>query len=483
MARLPRWVLALLVVALASLPGVIVALVMTAGGAPAPLTRLESPPEPRAPLPRPDFARDGAVSLAEVAAHAAPSVVRVFSTATPPRGTHPFLDPVPPGRGHPGVHGQGAGVIIDADGLVLTSSHVVAGADAIRVTLDDDRRLRARVVGADPPTDLALLRIEGEPEGLVPLEFGDSGRLRRADVVLAIGNPFGVGQAVTMGIVSALGRADLGIVDYEDFIQTDAAVNPGSSGGPLVDMEGRLVGINTAILSRSGGYQGIAFAVPSNMARAVVDSLMEHGRVIRGWLGVAIQDLSDELAEALGVTATDGVVVVEVVPDGPAHAAGMERGDVILRFDGDEVASSGQLRNDIAMRGAGVTVSLEVARGDAREALQVKLGELPQEKAPPLPDWGRVQGSGGLGLVALDDDARSRFDIPPEVSDGVVVGSVEPGSPAARAGLREGDVIVELGRAPVRSVGEAIERLRRSRGKVLVRAQRGRAVFFTVLAG
>jgi serine protease Do len=363
-SRLPRWVLALLLVALASVPGVIVALVMTAGGAPAPMQRLAPPPPPQEPLPEATFLQDGASRLADVAARAAPGVVSILTQVAGPR-----------------AHGQGAGVLLQDDGLVLTSSHVVSGASAIRVTLDDGRELRARLLAADPPTDLALVRIDDPPGDLVPLTFGDSDRVRRADVVLAIGNPFGIGQAVTMGVVSALGRADLGIIDYEDFIQTDAAVNPGSSGGPLLDMEGRVIGINTAILSRSGGYQGIAFAVPSNMARAVADSLLEHGRVIRGWLGVAIRD------------APTGALVMDVVRGSPASRAGFARGDVILTMDGRRVESAGQLRNTIAMRGPEATITLDVAREGGHHTKQVVLEELPRELARP-PDVDREPAPG-----------------------------------------------------------------------------------------
>jgi serine protease Do len=380
------------------------------------------------------------------------------------------------------VHGQGAGVIITDDGLVLTSSHVVSQAEAIRVTLDDDRRMHAEVVGADPRSDLALLRLQGDDLGdLVPLPFGDSERLRRGDAVLAIGNPFGMGQAVTMGIVSALGRADLGIVDYEDFIQTDAAVNPGSSGGPLVDMEGRLVGINTAILSRTGASHGIAFAVPSNKARHVVNDLLEHGRVIRGWLGVAIQDLDDELAEALGAGVTDGLVVVQVAPDSPAGEAGIERGDVILTLDGRPVESSGQFRNDIAAKGADVEVALDIARGDTRRTVRVELAELPAEPGEHMPAPNGTRGFQGLLLAPVDDDARERFDVPKRVTDGVVVEEVAPGSPAARAGLLPGDVLVEINRRSVTSVDEAVSHFERARGKVLLRLERARATFFAVL--
>ncbi len=261
-----------------------------------------------------------------------PSVVSISSTRVQRMPQHPFFPGFPPMGGQRELRqeGLGSGVVV-GPGVVVTNNHVVDGADEIRVTTKGKRELVAKVIGTDPKSDLAVLRVEGDTSQLVPIQFGDSSRLRLGDVVLAIGNPFGVGQTVTMGIVSAKGRADVGIEDYEDFIQTDAAINPGNSGGALVDMEGHVIGINTAILSRSGGSVGIGFAIPSNMAKPIVDSLVSQGRVDRGFLGVTIQDIDQDLAQAMGLQTTDGVLIADVQPDGPGAKAGIQRGDVILK--------------------------------------------------------------------------------------------------------------------------------------------------------
>jgi len=257
----------------------------------------------------------------------------------------------------------GSGVIVDGDGLVLTSAHVIAGARHVEIALSDGRELDGKVMGVDSQSDLALVRIQGKPKNLVPLPLGDSTRLRLGDVVLAIGNPFGVGQTVTMGIVSATGRSRVGIVDYEDFIQTDAAINPGNSGGALVNMRGELVGVNTAILSRSGGYQGIGFAVPTAMADPIMKSLLAHGKVTRGWLGATIQEIDRNLGAALGLEAHRGILVADVTPGGPAARAGVRRGDVITALDGEAVGSVRELTSRAGARSSTGPVRLSVRRG------------------------------------------------------------------------------------------------------------------------
>ncbi|MFW5875514.1 MAG: Do family serine endopeptidase [Myxococcota bacterium] len=480
-----RWFLFL---GLAVLAGVLAVVLFPRSGTEPPPPSMPAPQQPGPPLPAPKGLSKGSASLADVTAEVVPSVVSIVSTVAPPPGRllHPFLGPRGrrgPGGPGPVPHGVGSGVIVSEEGLVLTNHHVVKKARSIQVTLSDDREVDAEVLGADPPSDLAVIRLKDPPEDLRPLPFGDSGRLRLGDVVLAVGNPFGVGQAVTMGIVSATGRANVGIVDYEDFIQTDAAINPGNSGGALVDTEGRLVGINTAILSRSGGHQGIGFAIPSNMAKAVMDSLVEHGRVARGWLGVAIQDVDPRLAKALDLGTTEGVVVADVVPGGPADEAGMRRGDVILSLDGDSVTSAGHLRNEVALKGAGAEMALEVLRGDERQRLGVTLGEAPQEGGAPAAPGGSPSPPSleGLTVAPLDQRARARFGIPDSVRTGVVVAEVEQGSPAMEAGIREGDVIVEVDRKPVSSVEDFTRRLGHARGQVLLRIQRGSVAFFAVL--
>lgn len=308
--------------------------------------------------PTPAIARVGGdVEISDVAERVVAGVVNIASekvvreTGGPPQFGPLFNEPFfrhffggPPG---PGSRPQerrenslGSGVIVSHDGVVLTNNHVIENADKIRVALADGRELDAEVVGRDPESDLGVLKLKGELKDLKPLVFGDSDTLRLGQVVLAIGNPFGIGQTVTMGIVSAKGRASVGIVQYEDFIQTDAAINPGNSGGALVNMHGELVGINTAIISRSGGYQGVGFAIPTKMARPIMESLLQHGKVARGWLGVAIQDVTPELREALGVGAEKGVLLSDVTPGSPADKGGLKRGDIVLKLNGQVMDSS-----------------------------------------------------------------------------------------------------------------------------------------------
>jgi serine protease Do len=452
-------------------------------------------------LPHPAFAHaketTGSVTIADVAERAAPSVVNVSSSkrvANVPVGAPFFDDPMfrrffgPGQRSEPREreqHGMGSGVIVSSDGLVLTNNHVVDGASEIRVTTSDEREFGAKVVGTDEKSDLAVLRLEGDVQGLAPIEFGDSSRLRLGDVVLAIGNPFGVGQTITMGIVSAKGRANMGIVDYEDFIQTDAAINPGNSGGALVDMEGHLVGINTAILSRSGGYQGIGFAIPSNMAKPIMQSLVEQGKVVRGWLGVGIQDLDATLAKALGVATSKGVVVTDVMKDGPAARAGLKHGDVITKVDGRPMESTGHLRNAIAAAGARRKVEITLLRDGKEKRLSVELGELQDEatglgaEGPPSPTKG--SSLDGLSIGPLGAGARKRYDVPSSVTSGVIVLEVQPGSPAAKAGLRPGDVVVEVERHAV-STPKEFSQLRAKAGKqMLLRVvRRGRSSYLVL---
>jgi serine protease Do len=359
----------------------------------------------------------------------------------------------------------GSGVIIAGEGIVLTNHHVVKDASQIRVRLADGRELDARLVGSDPKSDLAVLRLGGNPGPLQPLALGDSSKLRLGEVVLAIGNPFGVGQTVTMGIVSALGRANMGIVDYEDFIQTDAAINPGNSGGALVSMRGELVGIPTAILSRTGGYQGIGFAIPSNMAKPIADALLKHGRVTRGWLGVVIQDLTEQMAAALKAPVSRGVVVTDIVPDGPAAKAGLRRADVLTHLDGEALDGVVRLRSRVAAAGPTRVVRLRLIRDGKPLEVRATLAPLPEEAVATLD---RSQGAlAGLTLAPLTDDARRRLGLPARVS-GVVVSAVAAGSAAQTAGLVEGDVIFEINRQTVTNPTQFGQLYRQAKDKVLL---------------
>jgi serine protease Do len=432
-------------------------------------------------LPHPAFAfADPAarVSIADIAERVTKSVVSVAaereSQPGPPGIPFPFFGPEGPNR----QRGLGSGVIVSAD-VVLTNNHVVEGADVIRVSTPDGREFTAELVGADERSDLAVLKLQGNVLGLTPIPFGQSERLRLGDIVLAIGNPFGVGQTVTMGIVSAKGRADVGIADYEDFIQTDAAINPGNSGGALVDMEGNLVGINTAILSRSGGYQGIGFAIPTEMARPIMDSLLQTGKVVRGYLGVGIQDVDPALQEALGMGDRDGVLISSVEPGGAAERAGVQRGDVVLSVDGSPVGTTGRLRNLIAAKGKG-RVQLEILRGGKPITLGVELGQLPDKQAQKLPGAAKDSGALGLELSQLSPEIAKRFGL--DRSEGVVVIQVVPGSPAANAGLQSGDVLLEVDRVKVTTPAD-VQRAARAKpkGSVLLLVEReGRTRYVAV---
>jgi serine protease Do len=350
--------------------------------------------------------------------------------------------------------GLGSGVIVAPDGYIVTNNHVVADAEKIRVTLFDKRVFTGEVLGADPKTDLAIVKIEAHE--LPTLPWADSDHLSVGEFVLAIGNPFGLSHTVTVGIVSAVGRADVGIADYEDFIQTDAAINPGNSGGPLVDTAGRLIGINTAIFSKSGGYQGIGFAVPSNMARLIMDQLIEKGKVTRGWIGVSIQDLTPELAGAFGVARGGGVLISEIIPGGPAADAGLGRGDVILSIDGRGLDSPSALRNLVAQSAPGTKAALAIAREGKGMAVNVTIGEQPSSSDEARPRPKPVQDGrqhmretfSGVSVMSLTPEIVRQLGLK-STARGVVVVSVQAGSPADAAGLLRGDLIVEIDRARI----------------------------------
>ena len=438
-------------------------------------------------LPSPALAQaqaDG-VSIADVVQKALPAVVNVSSSRVRQMRV-PFHWFFGPGDGAPQERreqGQGSGVIVATSGVVLTNNHVVEKADEITVTTSDGREFVAKVLGTDPKSDLAVLQLQGDTAGLAAVTFGDSSQLRLGDVVLAIGNPFGIGQTVTMGIVSAKGRADLGIVDYEDFIQTDAAINPGNSGGALINMRGELVGINTAILSRSGGYQGVGFAIPSNMAAPIMQSLQQTGKVVRGWLGVAIQEVDQELAKALKLPNADGVLISDVKQGGPADRAGLKRGDVVLTVGGQKVDTTGRLRNLVAQEGAGKKVPLEIVRDGKHQVIQVMLDEMPSDPsvggaAPDLPAQDKLDG---LALENLTPALKQRFNISGDVTRGAVVTDVENGSPAAKAGLRPGDVIVEINRKQVTDANVFVQIYKQRSGIALLLVHRGDSTVYVVV--
>ncbi len=430
----------------------------------------ENQPQPRLPLPRP---AGPSQSFAPVAKAVMPAVVNV-STTRVVRGSQnedqseQQLDPFSRrfGGGMPGPrphreNALGSGVIVSSDGYIVTNNHVVAKADEIRILLPDKREFVGKVVGTDPPTDVAVVKINAK--NLPTLPWGDSDRLEVGEFVLAVGNPFALNSTVTLGIVSAVGRANVGIADYEDFIQTDAAINPGNSGGALVNARGELMGINTAIFSESGGYMGVGFAVPSNMARAVMDSLIKTGKVTRGWLGVSVQDINQDLAKQFGLNQAEGALVSEVMPNSPAAAAGVKSGDIILSFDGKTISSAGVLRNLVAQTPVGKSVALGVLRDNKRETLNAKIAEQPKEMVQRggggdetfRGDEGTGKPSALAGLVVrnLTPDIAGQLGLAPGTK-GVVVTYIAPSSPAAGAGVQPGDVILQINRQPVTSIAD-----------------------------
>jgi len=443
----------------------------------------------------PAFAEEGESTLADVAESSINGVVNISSTKVirgEGRQLSPFFnDPffreffgprffhgIPQERREKSL---GSGVIVSDDGIVLTNNHVVENAEEIRVTLADDREFDAEIVGTDPKSDVAVIRLKGDTKHLDPIPFGDSGDIRLGDVVLAIGNPFGLTHTVTMGIVSAKGRANVGVADYEDFIQTDAAINPGNSGGALVNLKGELVGINTAIVSRSGGYQGIGFAIPSNMAQLVMDSLIKHGKVVRGWLGVVIQGIDKDLADAMDLESSKGVLVSDVTKDSPAEKGGIERGDVVTKLNGEEISSTGQLRNLVASSGAGAKVTITVIRDDEPRKFTLTLGEMPED----LQVGGRLETEkgllGGLTLAPLNGTTRDQFDIPRGVTYGVVVTDIKAGSPTQQAGITPGDVILEIDRAKVESVEAFKKAYQKANNRVLLLVYRDGTTIYMAL--
>ena len=398
-------------------------------------------------------------SYADVAELASPAVVNIAAAKIVDGSNNPmfrrFFNMPDDDNHRPGGRvdrSLGSGVIISSDGLIMTNNHVVENAEKITVTFDGVREYEAELIGADPRTDVALIRID--ETGLPFLKMADSSALRVGDQVMAVGNPFGVGQTVTLGIVSALGRS-IGLIDYEDLIQTDASINPGNSGGALVNMSGELVGMNSAILSRSGGSQGIGFAIPSNMAMRIIDALQTHGMVQRAYLGVLPQTVSQSMADYHGLDRPRGVLIAQVNADTPADKAGLRNGDIILSVDGQEIKSPSMLRNVISLSDVGHTAELEILRDGKEKNIGVELDALPDPEAPiradePDDDDGSLDG---VTVRALTPGMRDQAGVPADI-EGLLVTEVGPTSNAAEAGLARGDVIQEVARREVTSLGD-----------------------------
>jgi len=368
----------------------------------------------------------------------------------------------------------GSGFIISTDGYILTNNHVVEGAESINVKLSDKREFEAKVVGTDPQSDVALLKINGNDFPVLPL--GDSDKLEVGEWVIAIGSPFELSQTVTVGVVSAKGRSRIGINDYENFIQTDAAINPGNSGGPLLNIHGEVIGMNTAIFSRSGGYMGIGFAIPINMAKSIEKQLKKQGKVTRGWLGVRIQDIDKELAQSFNLENTTGVLISDVQKESPAEAAGLKQGDVIINLDGKGVADVPDLRNRIAMIPPGTKVGVQVIRDGKKMEFTVNIGEQPNNVAETgVTKQGEDNSLDALGLSLQDLDAKLAEQLGYEEGQGVLIAGVETDSPAAEAGLQAGNLIEEVDKVRVHSLKEF--------KKVLENAQNQNQVLLRVRAG
>ncbi len=443
-----------------------------------------------------DRSPQSGASFAPVVKKAAPSVVNIYSTHIVHlrQFRNPFFDDPMfrqffGDRAGPGdsreitrrQQGLGSGVIISPDGYILTANHVVEGADEIKVAVgdSDSKKFTAKVVGADPPTDVAVLKIDATD--LPAITLGDSDQLEVGDVVLAIGNPFRIGQTVTMGIVSALGRSNFPfgrINQYEDFIQTDAAINPGNSGGALVDAKGRLVGINTAIIpNENGGNQGIGFAVPVNLARRIMQSLIAGGKVTRGYLGIFPQDITPGLAEAFHLPNQNGALVGNIFPDTPAQKAGIQPGDVITAFNGKDITDRNDLLLAVSECSPGSPAMVKLVRNGAAKIINVKLAELPSDVEPgPAeqsgsgPDnskTGTFQGVTVADLADLDQQARQQLQLPGNIQ-GVIVTDVDQDANAADAGLQPNDVIVEINHQPVKGANTAVKLCSQANGKQIL---------------
>ncbi len=446
-------------------------------------------------------------AFAMVAAHVRPAVVSVYSEKmvkfqAPEFG--PFGDdffrqffgrqfpqnqPQPqPRRREYSVpqRGMGSGMIIDNLGHILTNYHVVSDVDEIKVQLADKRTFEAEIVGTDSQTDVAVIRMKGSvPADLPAVDLGDSDAIQVGDLVMAIGAPFGYAQTVTTGIISAKGRSGVGINAYEDFLQTDAAINPGNSGGPLVNMQGQVIGINSAIATSMGQSAGVGFAIPINMVKSILPTLMKGEKVTRGMLGVGIQDVTPDLAKQLGLNEAHGALVAQVYPDSAAAKAGVKARDVIVRYDGREVEDMTQLRNMVAATAPGTETKLVVIRDGKEETLTVRVGTLTPQMAtgetPGEEEGGSALGKLGLSVQTLTPDLAKQFGL--QAAEGALITDVQEGGPASLAGLQEGDLIVEANRQKVASADDLRQALNKAKDKdaLLLLIKRKSASLFIVL--
>jgi serine protease Do len=429
----------------------------------------KSPTYPSAYIPQVPKALTGeGVAFSDIVKVVSPAVVNISTTKTIKRESSPFSHffDSPFGDFFESFRipkkwkeqSLGSGVIVSSDGYILTNYHVVEKADEIKVTLYDKGDYKGKIIGSDPKTDIAVIKISAK--NLPAIKWGDSDSLQVGEFVLAVGNPFGFSHTVTMGIVSAVGRANVGIAEYEDFIQTDAAVNPGNSGGPLVNIRGELIGITTAIFSRTGGYQGIGFAVPSNMAKSIMKQLIEEGKITRGWLGVTIQSVTPELAKEFGLKKSNGAIVSDVFKGSPAEKAGLKRGDVVLEVNGKTVKDAESLRNIVAQSRVGSKIKIKIMRENEPIVLTATITEFPKDMAEAMPrepdeEVAEENALAGFTVMNLTQEIAKQLGLS-RGENGVVIVSVEPYSAAEEAGLKKGDVIQEINKKRVSNLRDFI---------------------------
>ncbi|MBI4699435.1 MAG: DegQ family serine endoprotease [Nitrospirae bacterium] len=430
-------------------------------------------------------------AMAEVTAAVKPAVVNISSTRTikmqgvpSPFFNDPFFrrffrdDFEQPGRQHERKQASlGSGVIVDQNGYILTNNHVVKDADEIQVRLSDKREFKGKIIGTDPKTDIAVIKINATH--LPVIKLGDSDNLKVGEMVIAIGNPFGLSQTVTSGIVSATGRANVGIADYEDFIQTDAAINPGNSGGALVNVRGELVGINTAIFSTSGGYQGIGFAIPSSMAKVVMENLIKKGKVVRGWLGVSVQPVTQELAKQFDLKDEKGALVGDITEDSPAEKAGIQRGDVIIEYDGKEINEPSGMRNMVASTPPDKDVAIKLLRDGKPMTVKATISELPANLKVTGADFENLLK--GVHVQDMTPEIRKEAGIPKRVT-GVIIAGIDSGSPSEEA-LTQNDVITEVNKKPIKDMKEyeaVVSKIRSDQNVLVLIFRNGATIYITL---
>jgi serine protease Do len=433
-------------------------------------------------------------AMAEVTAAVKPAIVNIATTRTVKvsGGGDPFFDDpffkrffgdqFGRQRQQPKEHksaGLGSGVIVSSDGYIITNSHVIKDADEIKVTLTDKKEYAGKVIGSDPKTEIAVVKIEAKD--LPTVSWGNSDTLQVGEVVLAVGNPYGLNQTVTMGIVSALGRANVGIADYEDFIQTDAAINPGNSGGALVNIKGELVGINTAIYTTSGGYQGIGFAIPSNMVKSIMASLIKEGKVTRGWLGVTIQKVTPELAKQFNLKEDAGALVGDIMENSPAEKAGLQRGDIILEYDGKKIEEPNILRNMVANNLPGEEHTAVVMRDGKTKNVAITIGELPSDAQQPVETGDYQNVMKGITVQDVSPELAKKLRIPDKIK-GVIISDIDDSSMAAGI-LAQGDVIQEINRRKVtgtKNYTDVVSKIKKDESVLLLVFRGGSSLFVTL---